>query len=55
MPTVRQMYNKLIELEKLDKSEGAYPIMFNSAWAQIEFILYCRWRKFLKRLKIWKS
>lgn len=49
MPSVRQMYKQIEKLEKLDNSEGAYPIMFNSDWAKIKFLLYARYRKLRKK------
>ena len=50
MPNIRELYNKLEKLEKLDNySEGAYPIMFNSDWAKVKFILYARYRKLRKK------
>ena len=51
MPTIKELYNKLDSLEKLDNSEGAYPVYFNSEYSKIKFILYCRWRTLLKKVK----
>lgn len=55
MPNIREIYKKIEALEKIDKSQGAYPIMFNNEWSQLKFIYYCKWRKFLKGLKLWEK
>jgi len=48
MPTLRQLVKRMTELEKLDKTPGAYPIMFKNDWVKIKFILLLRF----ERLKI---
>ena len=50
MPTLKEIYNNIEKLEKLDPSEGAYPIFFKDDYTKLKYIMYCRYRNFIKRI-----
>lgn len=51
MPTLRYLVKRITELEKIDKSQGAYPIMFKNDWEKIKFILLLRFEHIKIKVK----
>jgi hypothetical protein len=39
--------------ERLEQTEGGYPMIFKDDWTKVKFIFALRWVKFTRRFRLW--